>query len=127
MALSQHGAEVVIFNRLLIYHAKLAPPLLASFTLHLVFVDSGLGVEVREVFHEVVVDIVVMFREPQGRASHLFEDFPVCEHVLNSFDSELLLDLHIFVSDGARWWDEWHSHLQSYLPSPGRSLQVVVR
>jgi len=107
MAISKHGAKVIIFNRLLVFHDKLSPSFLAGFALHLVLNYGGGRVEVRELLHKMFVDIIVVFGELESRASHLFEDLPVCEHVLNSFDGELLLDLNILSVMAHPKWDDW--------------------
>lgn len=80
----QNGAEIVIVDRLLIGHHEFPPPLLASLTLHLVLVDRDGGVEVGEILLQMLVDVVIVFGQAQGRALDLGQDRPVCFEMLDS-------------------------------------------
>jgi hypothetical protein len=66
MAISKHSAKVVIFNCLLIFHDKFSPSLFACFALHFIFDYGGGGVEIRELLHEMFVDVVVVLGKLQG-------------------------------------------------------------
>ena len=83
-ARTQHGAEVVVLDGLLVLVDEVAPSLLAGLALHLVLVDCSGGIEVGELLLEVLVDLVVLLGEAQGRALDLLEDVPVCLHVLDN-------------------------------------------
>jgi hypothetical protein len=90
---ADHGAKVVVIDLVLIRHHKFAPPLLALGALHYVLVNGGGGVELGEVFLQVLKDVVVQLGQTQGGALYSFEDRPVCLHMLNDFDGKLLLHL----------------------------------
>jgi hypothetical protein len=80
----KHSPKVVIVDLLLVCLNEVPPPFFPCFALHLIFIYGGSGIEVGEFFLEVFVDIIVDFSEPECRAAHLFKDFPVGQHVLNS-------------------------------------------
>ena len=63
---TQDGAKAVVVHLLLISHAELAPPLLASLALHLILVDGCGGVELGEVALEVLVDLIIDLGQAQG-------------------------------------------------------------
>jgi hypothetical protein len=80
---SHYCAKVVIVNLLLIHHDEFPPSFLASFALHLVFVDCGSRIEFGEVFLQMLIYVVIHLGESQRRPADLFEDCPICRHMLN--------------------------------------------
>ena len=81
---SNHCSEVEIIDPFLVCHQEFAPPLLASLALHFILINTLRGIEIWEIGLEMCVDLIVDLGEPQGRATDLFEDCPVCGHMLNN-------------------------------------------
>ena len=80
---SQHRAEVVIVDLLLVCHQELPPPLLASLALHLVLVNLRCRVELGEIGLQMCIDLIVELCESECRSADLLEDGPVCGHMLD--------------------------------------------
>ena len=81
---AQDGAKVVVVDPLVVGHHKLPPPLLSGLALHLILVDGSGGVEVGEILLQMLVDVVIVFGQAQGRALDLGQDRPVCFEMLDS-------------------------------------------
>lgn len=99
-AVANDCAKVVVLDLLLELVDPFAPLLLAGLALHGVLVDGGGGVEVGELLHEGLVDLVVHLGQAQLGALDLLEDGPVGHEVLDScWVGELAL---VVVQEGRR-------------------------